>query len=41
MRPKFLKVIFHWKIMLFCKIRDCKSDIYVILINDDTLKFCV
>nr|DAN76518.1 MAG TPA: hypothetical protein [Caudoviricetes sp.] len=41
MRPKFLKVIFHWKIMLFCKIGDCKRGIYVILINDDTLKFCV
>ena len=40
-RGIFLKVIFHWKIMLFCKIVDCKRGIYVILINDDTLKFCV
>lgn len=27
--------------VLFCKIIDCKSGMHVILINYDTLKFCV
>ena len=27
--------------VLFCKIIDCKMGVYVILVNNDTLKFCV
>ena len=41
MHGDFSKVISKVEMVLFCKIRDCKTIVYVILINYGTLKFCV